>query len=193
MSDWKDRKKRIRLSFDERALHYIPMVSNHEEKDIYSKIKKEFDDLSLKNIVVIDPYLSPIDLNFIIKCFASTIGRNITVYTRLEYPGDADADFDQNEGDTEKKRILNCFEKNIAELIELNVFNSIVVRVPKVTFHDRYILSIDEFDNNILLSLGSSINSIGRGYSNILNIRNKFFRRQLMSLIQILENKSNGV
>jgi hypothetical protein len=182
MSKWKERIRQVSSYLDEESLLYIPMMVGHGRTEISWKLREEFDNIGAKNIIIIDPYFAPKDLSFVLHCFASRAERNIIIYTRL-------SSIDDNNKDLIKQQ----FKQIISELESKKVFNSITLHVPVVNFHDRYILSADEINRNILVSIGHSINNIGGSYSNIVKIKNQYFIKQVFAFIKEMERKCDGI
>ncbi|MFZ5950862.1 MAG: hypothetical protein ACOYXC_09150 [Candidatus Rifleibacteriota bacterium] len=201
MPTWACRKKRVRATFDEIPLNYIPMIAKDNEEELFKKIRKAFDESGVKKIIILDPYFSPSDIAFLINCFSSVIGRSIIIYTRLKFAGNSEQETEAitetNAGteervETKREQALKRFEEIIQRLESKGIFQSVRIRVPKLDFHDRYIFSSEEIYQKVFLASGSSINTIGKGYSSIQNIQNNFFRNQVLKLVNILEASLNG-
>jgi len=177
MSNWKERRKKIKSSIDYDPLITIPMIEGSEVSCLamQERIRGEFDREKCKNITIIDQYFLPKDIDFIIHTFASLQGRNIRIITKLE-----DAN---NNG--QKAKNEEIFKKATEQIEEKGIFSEFKVYKTDTPIHDRYFISDDLEGTAPCFSLGTSVNMLFDRYSCILKVENNSFKRQVKKLAAI--------
>lgn len=182
MNNWKKRTQYIESYFYKDKLTTIPQLdSSFVIDDLIKVLSEETSQKSINKIFILDPYLATIDLPLIIKCFAEYSGRELVIITRLKpIPKPPE------EKSLSKEEVQELFRESKKRLIDNGIFASINIYPANREFHDRYIFSTDGIDNDYFFSVGSSINSLFKGYSNIIRIRDINLKRQIIELSNLL-------
>ncbi len=173
--NWAERSESVSKSIDYDSLTTIPMLElgSEPKREMVSRIRKAFDFKEALNIVIIDPYLEPQDLELIVELFASLNGRSIEIITNLE-----------NTTEQTKKEIEKKISPLRARIINQHIFANFTILKTNVGIHDRYIFSRDDACASLFFSLGGSLNMLFKKHSSILRIVNTTFRYQLINLAE---------
>src|SRR5271157_4051941 len=86
MNTWDKRRKAIERTTDFDPLTTIPMIeigSNFSDL-MTERIRTEFDRHTAMNVVLIDPFFEPLQMETVVSLFASLKGRSITIITNLD-------------------------------------------------------------------------------------------------------------
>ncbi len=177
MTNWKERKRHIRKSFDYDPLITIPMMEGADVSlaMMQGRIRNEFDRQGCSSVTIIDQYFLPTDIDFIINTFASLQGRKIRIITKL-----ADA-----QDSVQKQRNELIFKKAIAEIEQKKIFSEFNVYKTNVPMHDRYFISDDLTEKSPCFSLGTSINMLFKHYTCLLKVENNSFKRQIKRFVEV--------
>lgn len=185
MSSWKERKTQLNSSLDYDPLITIPMIEGASSSlaVMQGRIRNEFDRLGCKRITIIDQYLLPSDMDFIIHTFASLRGRSIRVITKLADP---------NNGGHKLTHESN-FKEAIKQVETKGIFSEFRVYKANIPVHDRYFISEDLSANSPCFSLGTSVNMLFQSYSCIIKIENNSFKRQIIKLADLCVQGGNEI
>lgn len=186
MNNWQERTTILNSYCKKDELTVIPQLdSSFDIENIINEIRDEAQKMNVNEIYIMDPYFSPSELDFIIQCFAQYSDRKINIITRLEHIPTPVIESSDDEKKTRKKAKEESEElfSRLRENLETEgIFESISIYKAKYEFHDRYIFAEDDIDKNFFFSIGSSFNSIFKGYSNIIRITDVHLKKQVVEL-----------
>lgn len=182
-------------------LTLIPML-NYADKDLPSKIldllREEFSKEEYKRIgvnedvtspiVIIDPYFNYNEFDFLIKAIIGNPQRIIEIFTMLK---SEDNSYNENEKISQKETNRLKIENISYKLILQKFFKDIIVYNVNIGIHDRYIFCPNS--ENLFFSLGGSINTKFKKYSNILRISDFSMKMQVLKLYQLLKSQSERI
>ena len=181
-------------------LSLIPMLDYNENNElpekIFELIREEFNKYDAKRIVIIDPYFTHNEFDYIVEAFAGYSGREIEIFTLMKSDNNEEIGDEQNEiknktRTLQKEIMLLNLQNNSYKLILRKIFNKITIYKVDVGLHDRYVLCPD--NENLFFSLGGSFNTKFKKYSNIIRIKDFSFKMQVLKLYEILKKNSEVI
>jgi hypothetical protein len=188
---WATRKNKINAGSDYDFLTCIPEVENPSVSadEMKNRIVREFNRLSIREIITVDPYFGVAEMGLFIELFAHSANRTLKIYTQYKTPTEHNKDnglankFDNRQKIQELKK----------DLEEKGIFNSVSIFHVKTAFHDRYIAGYDADGRLHLFQFGGSFNMFFTKHSSVVRITNQSFCSHFKELIKKFEGNADEI
>ena len=182
MNTWEKRRRAIEATTDFDPLTTIPMLEiGADFSDLMTKrIRTEFDRHTAMNVVIIDPYFEPLQMETIVSLFASLQGRTVTIITNLDSVNNPD----------DKKKIAAKLSQIKKTVVEKGIFKKLIIYKTDIGIHDRVIYSPDDGCSSLFFCLGASLNMLFKKHSYIIRVSNEVFKNAMIKLVETC--KANG-
>jgi hypothetical protein len=135
------------------------------------------------NVVIIDPYFEPLQMETVVLLFASLQGRTVTIITNLDSVNNPD----------EKIRIAAKLSEIKKTVVEKGIFKKLIIYKTDIGIHDRVIYCPDEGCSSLFFCLGASLNMLFKKHSYIIRISNEVFKNTILKLVETCKTNAYEV
>jgi hypothetical protein len=187
--NWATRKSKINAGSDYDLLTCIPEIEDPPVSvdEMKSRIVREFNRLSIREIITVDPYFGIAEMGLFLELFAHSANRTLKIYTQYKKPTEQKETRGKQVDERQKMQELK------KQLEEKRIFNSVSIFQVKTKFHDRYIAGYDADGRLHLFQFGGSFNMFFAKHSSVVRITNQSFCSHFKELIKKFEGNADEI